>query len=98
MKVWGAGSPRRHGRKRPITERDADVLWALPLNRWVTPYWVGGSNGSHHSTTLRKLERRGFVERKRRAGWTRPSYLYRLTSKGKEVYRAYRLVHPIEES
>lgn len=82
----------------PLTERDADVLWALPSKEWVTPMTVGGTDASHHSATLRKLERRGLVERKRRAGYTRPSYLYRLTSKGDAAYRAYRVAHPIEDA
>jgi chromosome segregation and condensation protein ScpB len=84
-------------RERALTERDADVLWCLPLKEWVTPFAVGGTDASHHSATLRKLERRGMVERKRRSGWVRRSFLYRLTSKGDAAYRAYRIEHPIEE-
>lgn len=79
------------GVERPLTERDADVLWCLPQDQWVTPYVVGGTDASHHSATLRKLERRGYVERKRRGGWTRGSFLYRLTSKGDTAYRTYRV-------
>ncbi len=71
-----------------LTERDLDVLNELScvrtavLNDWVTPMWLGGINGSHHSATLAKLVRHGYAERKRRAGWTRPSYLYRITPLG----------------
>ena len=80
-----------------LTERDADVLWQLSEDNWVPAFFVGGSNGSHHSGTLRKLVRHGLVERNRRGGWTRPSYVYRLTQAGADAHRAYRDEHGFSE-
>lgn len=52
------------------------------------PMDVGGSDGSHHSATLRKLAARGFVERMRRnsicnmLNSRRGSYCYRISAAG----------------
>ena len=68
--------------RKPLTERDVDVLSRLSENEWATPYQIGASDGSHHTQTLRKLIRHGLVERHERGGVTRSSYTYRLTPDG----------------
>lgn len=52
---------------------------------WVRPMDVGGKDASHHSRTLAKLVRLGLAERRRRAGWTRPSYLYRAAERAAQA-------------
>ena len=55
-----------------LTERDIEVLEILHwVNRessyilkWARPLDLMGSNGSHHSSTLRKLEGKGLVQSK----------------------------------
>lgn len=82
-----------------LTSRDNELLeelfWAnrgssYPL-AWARPLDVGGSNGSHHSNTLTKLEKFGLVESKQR-GWAdpipgQPKPKWRLGSRGAKVYR-----------
>ena len=46
-----------------LTERQRDILRDLDDERWMTPQWVGGRNGSHHSATLAQLARKGLAER-----------------------------------
>lgn len=51
------------------------------------PMDIGGSDGSHHSATLKRLSERGLVERKRRGTLanylnSRGSYCYRITPEG----------------
>lgn len=53
------------GRQLILTERDRDILDALPVDEFVRPMDVGGRDSSHHSATLAKLMRHGLVERKR---------------------------------
>lgn len=71
-----------------LTERDLGVLNELSSARtafpegWVTPMWIGGTDASHHSAALAKLVRHGLAERRERSGWTRRSYLYRITTLG----------------
>uniref|UniRef100_A0AB74UNF8 Transcriptional regulator n=1 Tax=Caulobacter phage BL57 TaxID=3348355 RepID=A0AB74UNF8_9VIRU len=80
-------------RLRPLTDRDWEVLGSLvptfrdePI-RWHTPLDLGGSNGSHHSATLAKLEKRGFVEAQQRmAHMVRGSKQYRITPEGLGAY------------
>lgn len=79
-----------------LTERDREVLGALAVAKeiradwkgWLTPMYVGGRDASHHSATLAKLVRRGLAERKERAGFTKSSFLYRITNAGRVVLRA----------
>jgi len=66
-----------------LTELERDVLDCLG-DEWVRPMDIGGRDASHHSRTLARLVRMGLVERKRRAGWCRPSYLYRAAVEAKE--------------
>ena len=51
----------------------------------VKPMDCGGSNGSHHSTTLRWLADNGYAERKTYRAWARNVHKYRITDKGREV-------------
>lgn len=70
-------------RAKPVSERDLEVLRDLcSQSDWARPMDCGGTDSSHHSATLARLVRWGFAERKRRAGWTRPSWLYRITGNG----------------
>lgn len=61
---------------------------------WFKPMNVGGRNGSHHSRTLRKLERKGLIESERMT-WagasSRGSRRYRITEPG---LKAHRELHP----
>jgi hypothetical protein len=79
-----------------LTERQHDLLAVLSqpwAAEWARPMDLGASNGSHHSTTLRQLVRRGLVERIPRAlarddvdrdGTGRAkSWLYRITAEGR---------------
>lgn len=54
------------GNKRPLTERDYDVLGELAHQskdeRWLKPMDVGGTDGSHHSATLNKLVNHGYAK------------------------------------
>ena len=74
-----------------LSDREREVLNELcgsvgpRRDGWVTPMWVGGKDASHHSATLAKLTRKGLAERRVRAGYTRPSYLYRATKLGHEL-------------
>lgn len=70
-----------------LTERQRRVLIDLPDNDWVAPLEIGGSDGSHHSSTLESLVKRGFAERQRRSTLTtflggRGSWEYRRTPAG----------------
>ena len=73
---------------RPITDRDFETLNELaPSNldderEWHTPLGIGGSNGSHHSNTLRKLAKRGLVEMRQRSTGIRGSKEYRISDGG----------------
>lgn len=81
-----------------LTARDLRVLenlWeageALISGKgWVTPMYLGGSDGSHHSATLRKLSVRGLVAKRVRGGQTRGSLLYKITYLGKVAVGAAR--------
>lgn len=76
-----------------MLDRDLEVLRALgdakeavpSMDGWLTPRFCGGTDGSHHSATLRKLVRQGLVERMERGGQTRGSWLYRITPKGRQA-------------
>lgn len=50
---------------RPLTDHQRDLLRDLEDDRWMTPQWVGGRNGLHHSATLAQLARRGLAERRK---------------------------------
>jgi len=53
---------------------------------WARPLDIGGSNGSHHSNTLRRMIGLGWVESKSRSVFAgRGSYRYRITTKGDEA-------------
>ena len=60
----------------------------LVRDGWVRPMDVGGADCSNHSRLLAKLRARGLVERRRRAGHLRPSYLYRISDAGMKAVSA----------
>lgn len=88
---------------KSLTEKQAEVVIGLrgADDDGLAPMWFGGSNGSHHSNTARRLVERGLVERRYRGflvggGWGekkkyrgRGSCRYRLTELGKQVAEAW---------
>lgn len=85
---------------RPLTKRDIDTLGELDAavrnfleydirNGFVRPLDCGGSNGSHHSPTLKKLAARGLVLRRKAWGGAheKGSCSYRITEEGKKLLR-----------
>lgn len=74
-----------------LSEHDREILYALEAwhrreNGGARPMDLGAWNGSHHSNTLNKLIRRGWVSRKHRsAPGSRSSYRYSLTELGQTV-------------
>lgn len=92
---------------RPISDRERDVLGSLYVQRetdigsgpgWVTPMFLGGRSGSHHSNTLAQLVARGLADR-RKACWghgvrtnascrCKGSCRYRITVTGAALARA----------
>jgi hypothetical protein len=82
---------------KALTERDVDTLGDLAAacrnfldvtgEDWVKPMDCGGSNGSHHSATLKKLAARGLVEasRAKRHLNNRPGIRYRITDAGRAL-------------
>lgn len=49
-----------------LSDRQRDVLGSLVVyGGWARPMDVGGTDGSHHSTTLSQLATRGLAERKK---------------------------------
>lgn len=84
-----------------LSLRDIDLLEALvdydehgtrSKEIWARPMDVGGSSNSHHSCTLGKLVRYGYVETMQRRSLpsTRGSRGYKITLKGLEFVRAHR--------
>ncbi len=82
-----------------MNDRDAETLLALRggarlmLDRgevvgveadWLRPLDVGGKNNSHHSSTLRRLVKKGWAEKKDRGSVAgmRPSNVYRINMNG----------------
>lgn len=65
-----------------LTEREQRLFAELD-DKWVRPMDIGGSDGSDHSYTLRRLIAKGYVERRRRNSLmnalrsSRGSYEYR---------------------
>lgn len=45
-----------------LTSRDYNVLECVPYDRWEQCMDIGGTNGSYHSASLRKLVLNGLVE------------------------------------
>lgn len=71
-------------------EAELRAKYSLRNDRFATPLMLGGYNGSHHSTTLSRLAKKGWVERKRRGGWGRGSYVYKITDAGLEALKAHK--------
>jgi hypothetical protein len=57
---WVAPKPPK------LQERDLVLLGYLRDGRWATPLDCGATNGSHHSASLMKLARNGFVATRQR--------------------------------
>lgn len=86
-----------------ITQREYDVLRELSDEEWMTPRFVGGRDGSHHSQTLVRLAECGLALRKKLhsvgCSWgtarggakcqCRGSCKYRRTPKGKAAFKSY---------
>lgn len=79
-----------------LTERDMEALGELRFGTdqslrcrdnggYCQPIDCGGSNGSDHSYRFAKLVRAGLAERKRRGGYSRGSWKYRITDAGRRV-------------
>lgn len=70
-----------------ITQRQAEVLDDLKSYRdmWVTPLYVGGRDGSDHSSVLRQLCKKGLARSKTRSPGSRGSLLYQITKAGLDV-------------
>jgi hypothetical protein len=73
---------------KPLTEKDREILHELVGQteagvEWVRPMNLGARDGSDHSHRLLKMERYGFVEKKR-YGSSR-SYQYRATIAGRAL-------------
>lgn len=83
--------------KDGLSDLEKCVVLSMEGHKWVRPMDIGGSDGSHHSATLKRLIRRGIVERKKRGTITnvlmvgiRGSYVYRLTDEFAESMRVER--------
>jgi hypothetical protein len=57
---------------------------------WCRPLDVGGHNSSHHSASLAKMVRYGFVESRQRSGhMSRGSKVYKITEAGVLALRSH---------
>lgn len=67
------------------------VSWNGSCSGWFTPYCIGGGNKSHHSYTLKKLEKKGLIQSENR--WSlsgiRGSKVYKITETGKDYVREH---------
>ena len=89
-----------------LSERDLDVLGTLAVASeiapsmygWLTPYYCGGCDGSHHSKTLAKLVRHKLAASKLRGGWSRGSKLYRILPEGRMALTTARLAAKLASS
>lgn len=84
---------------RPLGKDTIEVLQQLNtlLNRaWVRPLDIGGHNNSHHASSLRTLERKGFVESKQRMPhMSRGSKLWAITPLGRRFCREIQTTLPL---
>jgi GTP-binding protein EngB required for normal cell division len=72
-----------------LAPRQWDLLHhQLSDDTWLTPRFLGGTDGSHHSSTLATLVRKGLAARSNRGGHTRNVWRYRRTRKGKKFVDA----------
>lgn len=86
-------------KRKELTQRDRETLGeletanrqrkSLGIREWARPLDCGGMNGSHHSPTLNKLARLGYVEVHQRSSWcgSRGSKEYRVSQKGRQALR-----------
>jgi hypothetical protein len=93
-----------------LTDRQKELLDSLfaQRDRWVAPMQVGGTNGSHHSQTLRSLNKLGLVDR-RKACWghgvrtnepcrCKGSCRYRISDAGVQAARELGIIERHEQS
>lgn len=82
-----------------MTENQAEVLEGLNQMGWLRPMDFGGSNGSHHGVTARRMEKQGWVEWRycghepgeKLRHMKRGSCLYRITAKGAQALVNHRI-------
>jgi hypothetical protein len=83
-----------------LTDRDYETLGELEAaNRnltdvgyrggWAKPLDCGGSNGSHHGTTLAKLSKAGLVEKKGYTPGCRAVWMYMINDAGKSAWKQF---------
>lgn len=115
LEKFASGRTGRGARIAGLTVREAEVLKVLYANRnkrntphtrgelepgWCRPMDLGGVQQSHHSNTLCRLHRLGFVDKKPYLGATTHSKVYRISESGVEAWDIYadhqrRLRHPL---
>ncbi len=74
-----------------LSGQDATMGWRDCVDGWVAPSWLSLMPRSRAYSSLSRLLRAGFVERKMRARWPirqRASYLYRITAAGEDALEA----------
>lgn len=76
--------------------KDLVTLAKTHPQKYWRPKDLGAFRNSHHGTTLRTLESRGFIESVNLSkGTLRPGYGYRATAEGIRVYEEFRLLADI---
>jgi hypothetical protein len=99
-----SGRTGRGARVAGLTAREAEVLRLLHANRnklntpytrgeaepgWCRPLDLGGTQQSHHSNTLGRLNRLGYVDKKPYLGATTHSSIYRISEAGVAAWDIY---------
>jgi len=65
-----------------MTDRHYQILNEMQSGDWVRPMDVGGTDSSHHSSTLKAMITKGWVRKRGGICWCRPSYKYQITGAG----------------
>lgn len=96
--------PGRGARIAGLTPREAEVLRALFINRdklntpyfrgesqagWCRPHDIGGTQQSHHSNTLSRLYRMGYVDAKPYLSGESHAKIYRISQLGLDVWSLF---------
>lgn len=75
-----------------MTARELGVLRSLDDKLWLRPMDVGGTDGSHHSATLKRLVQQGLAAERRGGnyarGTARHGFRYRRTAAGRAALEA----------
>ena len=82
-----------------VTNRQRGILETLnDQDDWLRPMDIGGSDGSHHSSTLRQLWKKGLVQRRPRGtllNWLNHtsenhahSFEYKITTEGEKSLKS----------